>query len=333
MEGLPRQAQHRGQDAAQDDDARCRRVHASIPAARAARQIPSHPSLRAVGQRLPQDQHRVGTHAAVPAEPKPCRHRRLRRRDLRGQAALRLQAMRRRHDRRADLRARRADPRATGTALDVMTARSTRSLDTYWPTIHERRWSARGLTLPQCPSRPRSPTSTQRGNTSRRVHCPTRKLGRRPRISLRPANADHYRHSDSTSSGPAARPAVSSLEVCPTPALRPVRFAALSRRAGRCRTNLNERGRLSSSQVAAPSRAITSPLPIRWLQALARPGWPARCLIPPKCGVRRIRPNRPGVTAFARRGSGQKPRRRDSPLRAPCTNHQTPPPGSATDQA
>ncbi len=40
-------------------------------------------------------------------------------------------------------------------------------------------------------------------------------------------------------SGPSARPAVSSLEVCPTPALRPLRLGASSRRAGRCRTNLN----------------------------------------------------------------------------------------------
>ena len=86
---------------------------------------------------------------------------------------------------------------------------------------------------------------TQRASASRRVHCRTARLGRRSRIGLRPANAHHYRHSDATSFGPSARPAVSSLEVCPTPALRTWRFAAWSRRAGRCRTNLNESGHAS----------------------------------------------------------------------------------------
>ena len=52
LEGLPRQ----GQDAPQDDDARRRRVHAPLPAARPARRLPSHPPLRAARQRRPQGQ-------------------------------------------------------------------------------------------------------------------------------------------------------------------------------------------------------------------------------------------------------------------------------------
>ena len=61
-----------------------------------------------------------------------------------------------------------------------------------------------------------------------------------------PCTADHAGRTRPTiaiaashPAGPSARPAVSSLEVCPTPALRPVLFGAPSRRAGRCRTNLN----------------------------------------------------------------------------------------------
>ena len=40
----------------------------------------------------------------------------------------------------------------------------------------------------------------------------------------------------------AACPAVSSLEGCPTPALKPVHLMASSTRSGRCRTTLNESG-------------------------------------------------------------------------------------------
>ena len=39
-----------GQDAPQDHDARCRRVHASLPVARPARRLSSHPPLRAARQ-------------------------------------------------------------------------------------------------------------------------------------------------------------------------------------------------------------------------------------------------------------------------------------------
>ena len=60
LEGLPRQ----GQDASQDDDARCRRVHAPLSAARLARRVPSHPPLRAARQRQPQGQPGASARAA-----------------------------------------------------------------------------------------------------------------------------------------------------------------------------------------------------------------------------------------------------------------------------
>ena len=70
------------------------------------------------------------------------------------------------------------------------------------------------------------------------------------RHTFGPCTADHAGRTRPTiaiaashPAGPSARPAVSSLEVCPTPALRPVLFGAPSRRAGRCRTNLNARCR------------------------------------------------------------------------------------------
>ena len=50
LEGLPRQ----GQDAPQGDDAEPAGVHAPLPAACPARRLPSHPALRAAGQRQPQ---------------------------------------------------------------------------------------------------------------------------------------------------------------------------------------------------------------------------------------------------------------------------------------
>ena len=48
--------------------ARCRRVHAALPAARAARRLPSHPPLWPAGQRMPQGQHCVGEDLAGSAE-------------------------------------------------------------------------------------------------------------------------------------------------------------------------------------------------------------------------------------------------------------------------
>ena len=60
LEGLPRQGRP-GQDAAQDDDVGRGRVHASLPAARAAWRLPPHSPLRAAGQRRPQRQPRPRT--------------------------------------------------------------------------------------------------------------------------------------------------------------------------------------------------------------------------------------------------------------------------------
>ena len=60
LEGLPRQ----GQDALQGHDPQPRGVHAPLPAACAAQRLPSHPALRAAGQRQPQAQPRCGAAVA-----------------------------------------------------------------------------------------------------------------------------------------------------------------------------------------------------------------------------------------------------------------------------
>ena len=67
VEGLPGQGRRQGQDSPQDDDAGAGRVHASLPAARAAGRLPPHPALRAAGQRQPQGQPGSGARVVVPA--------------------------------------------------------------------------------------------------------------------------------------------------------------------------------------------------------------------------------------------------------------------------
>ena len=63
-----------GQDSPQDDDAGAGRVHASLPAARAAGRLPPHPALRAAGQRQPQGQPGSGARVVGRSRPsQPCR--------------------------------------------------------------------------------------------------------------------------------------------------------------------------------------------------------------------------------------------------------------------
>jgi hypothetical protein len=105
LEGLPRQGTH----ALQGDEARSRRVHAPLPAARAARRLPPHPAPRANGSRKASlaaaRELLIATPPAYPTghtgdETTGASH-----------TQLRLPAPRRRDDHRADLHARADHPR------------------------------------------------------------------------------------------------------------------------------------------------------------------------------------------------------------------------------
>ena len=102
----------KGQHAAQDDDARRRRVHAPLPAARPARRLSSHPPLRTARQRRPPRASRPGARTAARRS-----HRRrttiIHRSAGRHRAAhLRLPALRCRDEHRRELRSRPTDSRA-----------------------------------------------------------------------------------------------------------------------------------------------------------------------------------------------------------------------------
>jgi Putative transposase/Transposase zinc-binding domain len=116
LEGLPRQ----GPQPLQGDDVGRGRVHASLPAARAARRLPPHPPLRFAGQLQPQRQPRPRT---APAAGAIASGAAMRRRAGRRATDLRLRALWPRNGHRPDLHARRADPR---TALSVSAMNSIR---------------------------------------------------------------------------------------------------------------------------------------------------------------------------------------------------------------
>ena len=103
LEGLPRQGTH----ALQGHDARPGRVHAPLPAARAARRLPPHPPLRVVGQWQPRGQPCSRARAAVRANACAARQQT----DRHQAANLRVYALRRHDGHPADLHARSADPR------------------------------------------------------------------------------------------------------------------------------------------------------------------------------------------------------------------------------
>ena len=92
-----------------------RRVHAPLPAARAALRLSSHPPLWPARQRQPQEPHRHGTRAAASAAPDavPLITAMLRRTRL-WPTHLRVPALRRADARHRDLRACSAHPRTAG---------------------------------------------------------------------------------------------------------------------------------------------------------------------------------------------------------------------------
>src|SRR6478752_3944812 len=116
LEGLSEQ----GPNSTQDDDARCARVHASLPVARSAGWFPSHSPLRTLGQR--QSQGRPGMRARVAAAATQQSYRDLGRwcRVRICATELLLPALRRSDDHSANLCSRATDPRAAATASNTM---------------------------------------------------------------------------------------------------------------------------------------------------------------------------------------------------------------------
>jgi hypothetical protein len=115
------------------------------------------------------------------------------------------------------------DPLSLISRRDVRSAE--RSVCASSSTPYSTSWPA----APVEPSRPHVPAMHQRVPLSA---LPGRKDRSPPRVCLQAASADHCRHSDLASAGPSARLAVSSREVCPTPALRTLRFDSVGATPG-----------------------------------------------------------------------------------------------------
>ena len=106
IQGLPPQRT----PATEDNDARAGRVHPALSPPRPAKGLPSHSSLRPAGQCVPQGQYR--TRPRTSRRPRTgdgaqqCRHR-----HNAGRPSAAMPVLRRTHDHRRDLRARRPTPR------------------------------------------------------------------------------------------------------------------------------------------------------------------------------------------------------------------------------
>ena len=126
LEGLP----GRGPHAPQDHEPEQRRVHASVPAARAAGRLSPHPPLRAARQRAPQEQPCHRTHAPAPTGPGRCDplQRGAHRHGSRA-ADVPLPTLRRTDAHPRDLRPRPAHPRTTGLGGALMSAGRSPTVD------------------------------------------------------------------------------------------------------------------------------------------------------------------------------------------------------------